>query len=283
MALTMAPEAIISKSVRIGEIELSYVDQEQGEAVVFVHGFPVSGRIWDEHREAIAPRVRVIAPTLRYFGSLPWIDDGHNFSTQTHADDLAAFIGTLELDPVAVMGWSYGGAVALTMAVQHPQLVKRLFLFEPSLVTIVADPADLERAVADRQDMTDAARTAVSTGDLDRAVQLFIDALNPEDGTFQRAPNRVQSLLREGARMLPLLFAPPPPPNVTSEDLSQLHMPVTIAVGIDSRVFFKVLAETASRCIPDAELITVPNARHMLPVQDPATFSRLVLEFIERN
>ncbi len=279
----MAPEAIISKSVRIGEIELSYVDQEQGEAVVFVHGFPVSGRIWDEHREAIAPRVRVIAPTLRYFGSLPWIDDGHNFSTQTHADDLAAFIGTLELDPVAVMGWSYGGAVALTMAVQHPQLVKRLFLFEPSLVTIVADPADLERAVADRQDMIYAARTAVSTGDLDRAVQLFIDALNPEDGTFQRAPNRVQSLLREGARMLPLYFAPPPPPNVTSEDLSHLHMPVTIAVGSDSRVFFKVLAETASRCIPDAELITVPNARHMLPVQDPATFSRLVLEFIERN
>ncbi len=279
----MAPEAIKSKCVRIGEIELSYVDQEQGEPAVFVHGFPVSGRIWDEHREAIAPQIRVIAPTLRYFGSLPWIDDGRNFSMQTHADDLAAFIGTLELDPVAVVGWSYGGAVALTMAVQHPQLVKRLFLFEPSLATIVADPADLERVVADRQDMTDAARTAANTGDLSRAVQLFIDALNPEDGTFERSPNRVQSLLREGARMLPLFFAAPPPPRVTSEDLGQLHMPVTIAVGSDSRVFYKTVAELASRCIPDAKLITVPNARHMLPVQDPATFSRLVLEFIERN
>ncbi len=279
----MNSEAIKENSVRIGAIELSYVDHGQGEAVIFVHGFPVSGRFWDDHSKVIVPKNRVIAPTLRYFGSAPWVDDGRNFSIQTHADDLAAFIGTLKLDPVAIIGWSYGGAVALTMAVQHPQLVKRLFLFEPSLVTIVADPADLERAVADRQDMTDAARMAASAGNLNRAMQLLIDALNPEDGTFRRSPNRVQSLLREGIRMLPLFFAAPPPPRVSSEDLGQLHMPVTIAVGSDSRVYFKVLAETASRHIPDAELITVPKARHMLPAQDPATFSRLVLQFLDKS
>ncbi len=279
----MNSEAVKENSVRIGEIELSYGDQGQGEAVVFVHGFPVSGRFWDDHREVISPKYRVIAPTLRYFGPLPWVDDGRNFSMQTHADDLAAFIATLELAPVAVVGWSYGGAVALTMAVRYPQIVKRLFLFEPALITIVADPADLERAGADRQDITGAARTAASTGDLDRAVQLFIDALNPEDGTFERSPNRVQSLLREGARMLPLYFAPPPPPRVTCEDLGQLRMPVTIAVGSYSRVFFKIIAETASRCIPDAELIAVPKARHMLPAQDPAAFSRLVRQFLDKS
>ncbi len=279
----MAPEAITSKSIDIGEIELSYVDQGQGQAAVFVHGFPVSGRIWDEHREAFAPRIRIIAPTLRYFGSLPWVDDGRNFSIQTHAEDLAVFIGALDLDPVAVVGWSYGGAVALTMAVQHPRLVKRLFLFEPALITIVADPADRQRAVADRQDMIEAAKTAAEAGDLDRAMQLFIDALNPEDGVFERSPDRVQSLLREGARMLPLFFAGPPPPRITSDDLGKLGLPVTIAVGGDSRAFYKIIAETASRSIPDAELVTVPNARHMLPMQDPATFSRLVLESIERN
>ncbi len=279
----MAPEAIISKSVDVGEIELSYVDQGQGEAAVFVHGFPVSGRIWDEHRESLAPRIRIIAPTLRYFGSLPWVDDGRNFSIQTHAADLAAFIGALELDPVAIVGWSYGGAVALTMAVQHPQLVKRLFLFEPTMITIVADPADRQRAVADRQDMIEAAKSAAETGDLDRAMQLLIDALNPEDGVFERSPDRVRSLLQEGARMLPLFFAGPPPPRVTSEDLGKLGLPVTVGVGGDSRAFYKIIAEAASRCIPDAELVTVPNAQHMMPVQDPATFSRLVLESIDRS
>jgi pimeloyl-ACP methyl ester carboxylesterase len=44
-----------------------------------------------------------------------------------------AFIGALQLDPVAIVGHSYGGSVSLAMAVKHPELVDRLFLYEASL------------------------------------------------------------------------------------------------------------------------------------------------------
>ena len=122
MALIMAPEAIKSKRVRIAEVELCYLDQGPGEAAVLVHGFPVSGRIWDDHRQAMTPQIRVIAPTLRYFGSLPWIDHGRNFSIKTHADDLAGFIATPELDPVAVVG-------ARSMGLAAPRASRHRVLF----------------------------------------------------------------------------------------------------------------------------------------------------------
>ena len=118
--------------IQTGDIELSYEDDGDGQPVVFVHGSISDSRNWSPHRGLITAQFRMIALTQRYFGLSPWSDDGRNFSIQTHADDLAGFISALRLDPVAIVGHSYGGAVSLVMAVRHPELVDRLFLYESS-------------------------------------------------------------------------------------------------------------------------------------------------------
>jgi pimeloyl-ACP methyl ester carboxylesterase len=240
-------------------------------------------RCWDAHRPSIGLRYRVIALTQRYFGSSPWPDDGRNFSMQVHANDLAAFIGALRLDPVAIVGWSYGAAVGLAMAVQHPSLVERLFLYEPGLATFVTDPADAARAVNDRLQSMNAAKAAVNGGDIDRAVQLLMDGVNDRDGAFRQLPDQIRGVMLENGRILPLLFASPPGPSITCADLGRLGIPVSIVVGEDSRVFYRIVAEAAHRCITGSKLIKVPNARHLWPSQDPAAFSQLVLDFLDRD
>jgi pimeloyl-ACP methyl ester carboxylesterase len=268
---------------RIDGTELSYIDQGEGRAVVFVHGGMSDYRCWDAHRPSIALRHRVIALTQRYFGSSPWPDDGRNFSMQVHANDLAAFIGALRLDPVAIVGWSYGAAVGLAMAVQHLSLVERLFLYEPGLATFVADPADAARAASDRLQSMNPAKAAVNRGDIDRAVQLLMDGANDHDGAFRQLPDQIRGVMLENGRILPLLFASPPAPSITCADLGRLSIPVSIVVGEDSRVFYSIVAEAAHRCIPGSELIKVPNARHLWPSQDPAAFSQLVLDFLDKG
>lgn len=267
----------------INGVELSYVDLGEGPRVLFVHGANADCRIWEDHGEIIAARHRVIALTQRYFGLSPWPDDGRNFSIQTHATDLAAFISAARLAPVAIVGWSYGGAVCLTMSVQRPELVKRLFVYEPGFATFVSDPVAVQRAIEDRLEMIRAAKLAANDGNVASAVQLFMDAVNDDHGTFRRLPDRVQALMVENARMLPLLFAPPPSPQITCEDLSRLAMPLTVALGEDSRTFYRIAAEWAARCIPSARLVTIPEARHLWPVQDPRTFSQLVLDFLKED
>jgi pimeloyl-ACP methyl ester carboxylesterase len=268
--------SMVTKKALIDGTELSYVDQGDGQAVVLVHGGISDYRIWEAHRLSIAQRYRVIAPTQRYFGSSPWPDNRPNYSIQTHANDLAAFISSLRLAPVPIVGWSYGGAVTLAMAAQQPKLVERLFLYEPSLDTFVTDPA----AGDDRRQMMSAARAATNRGDIDRAVQLLMDGVNDRDGDFRRLPNRVQAIMLESGRILPLLFTAPPAPSITCDDLERLGIPVSIAVGEDTRAYYRITAEATHRCIPGSGLIKVPNARHLWPIQDPSAFSQLVLDFL---
>ena len=118
------------------------MEQGEGETVVLVHGSNSDHRIWDEHRPILARHCRVITLSQRYFGKDPWLDTGEKFSMSTHADDLAAFVTGLGIGPVTIVGWSYGGGVALAMAKLNPALVKRMFLFEPSLATFVTAPED---------------------------------------------------------------------------------------------------------------------------------------------
>ena len=259
---------------------LIYLDEGDGPPVLFVHGSNSDCRIWTDHCRIIAPRYRVIAPTHRYFGRTAWADDGRHFSIATHAADLGAFIDELGLGPIDVVGWSYGAAVCLTLAATRPELIKRLLLYEPVLTTYISDASAARSATDDRTEMTRAAKLAASEGNLDAAVQLFMDGVNDFDGTFAALPPWVQRMMLANGRMLPLLFAAAPPQRPTCEDLGRITVPVTIALGSESRVFYTICAEWAARCLPAAKLVSIPKGRHLWPIQEPREFSELVLDFL---
>ena len=266
--------------IETNEIELSFEDEGDGQPVVFVHGSLSDSRNWDQHRGMITAQFRMIAPTQRYFGVSPWPDDGRNFSIQTHADDLAAFISALRLDPVVIVGHSYGGAVSLAMAVRRPELVDRLFLYESSQSTFVDESDAFSRATNERLGVILAGKAAADRGDSDAAVEILMDGVNGHAGDFQRLPQSVRSMMQQNGRTLPLLFAAAPPPPISCEDLAKLDFPVSFVVGQDTRAFYKMVSKAASRCLPGSRFIEVPNARHLWPAQNPAAFSRLVLDFL---
>jgi pimeloyl-ACP methyl ester carboxylesterase len=244
--------------------------------LLFVHGSNTDGRIWDEHRDIVGSRYGVIARTQRYFGAPPWPDDGRNFSIETHAADLADFINSSGLAPVTVVGWSYGAAVCLAMTLQHPDLVNRLFVYEPALATFVSDPAAAKNAMDDRIAMSKAAKEEANRGNFASAVQLFMNGVNDDGGAFESLTPRIQQIMFENARMLSLLFAATPP-KITCVDMQRISIPVTVAVGEESRPFYKICAQWAAQCMPNARLVTIPNARHLWPVQNPREFTDAVL------
>jgi pimeloyl-ACP methyl ester carboxylesterase len=270
----------MAHKAHINGIELSYAQQGEGQPVLFVHGSNVDERIWNDHSRLVGSRWRVIAPTQRYFGVSPWPDNGRGFSMRAHAADLAALIRALEIDPVTIVGWSYGAAVCLVMAAEHLRLVKRLFLYEPALATFVEDASVRQRANEDRLSMIEGAKAAASRGDNRAAVELFMDGVNDQAGSFRQLPEPVRAMMLENARMLPLLFAAPPPPEITCDDLHRLDVPVTVAVGAATRKFYRVAAECAARCLPQARLLTIDKARHLWPIQDTTAFSQVVLDFL---
>ena len=111
-------------------------------------------------------KYRFIALTQRYFGTGPWKDDGREFSVATFADDLAKFVTSLNAGPVHLVGWSFGGHVAATMAVKNPSLVRSLVLYEASMMSVLpADSAEGKAAREDRARIFAPAAAASKAGD----------------------------------------------------------------------------------------------------------------------
>jgi pimeloyl-ACP methyl ester carboxylesterase len=55
---------------------------------------------------------------------------------------------------------------------------------------------------------------------------------------------------------------------------------VVVARGDTTRVFYRIAAEWTVKCVPASTLVVVPNARHLLPVEDPERFASLILDLL---
>lgn len=89
-------------------VELNYTDQGTGSPVVLIHGWPLSGRSWENQVPAlVAAGHRVITYDRRGFGesSQPWT--GYDYDT--FAADLDKILTTLGLEAVTLVGFSMGG------------------------------------------------------------------------------------------------------------------------------------------------------------------------------
>ncbi len=146
---------------------------------------------------------------------------------------------------------------------------------------MVSDPADAEVMGGDRKDMFAPAATAAKTGDYEGAVKFLIDGVNALPGTFGSLAPEVRSIVVDNARVLPLVFAAPPPPPVSCVQLELIKVPVAVARGELTRPFFRIIAEAVSHCMPGSRLIIIPHARHLWPVQDPSAFTEVLLGFLK--
>jgi pimeloyl-ACP methyl ester carboxylesterase len=269
------------KQATVEGVTLTYLEQGQGETVVFIHGAISDHRVWEEQREAVAQSYHYIVPDLRYHGKGAWADTGGKYSIATHASDLATFIQQLGAGPVHVVGWSQGGSIALTLAVQHPELIRSLFVYEPDFDSIVSDPADLEMLGEEGAGLGPTV-AASQAGDQSKGVRVFLDWIEAKNGVFQSLPSWRRTLILENSRTLPLYFARPPM-AITCEQLGQIEVPVTVAKGQQTRPFFDILADTAHSCIPGSQLVTIPNARHLAPGDNPSAFNEAVMSHLTGN
>ena len=101
-----------------------------------------------------------------------------------------------------------------------------------------------------------------------------------KQGQHPPANGGVRQIMRENSRTLPLLFTAPPP-ALKCDDLKRLRdTPVVVARGNATRTFYTIAVESAAACIPASTLVVVPNARHLLPVEDDTRFTTLITDLL---
>jgi pimeloyl-ACP methyl ester carboxylesterase len=112
----------------VNGVELYYEIHGDGPPLVLLHG--AMGTI-ESCFEGLLPRLaarrKVVAVELQGHGRTPDVD--RPLTHEAMADDVAGLIRLLDLGPADVAGYSMGGAVALQVAVRHPELVRRIAFF----------------------------------------------------------------------------------------------------------------------------------------------------------
>lgn len=116
-----------TKTITIDGQQMSYVDEGQGETILFVHGTPSWSFEWRGLIKALAPNYRCIAPDHIGFGLSAKPKD-YNYTSQQHAANLDAFITALGLTDIILVVHDFGGPIGLNYAVNNPDNIKRLII-----------------------------------------------------------------------------------------------------------------------------------------------------------
>jgi pimeloyl-ACP methyl ester carboxylesterase len=223
--------------------------------VVLLHSALGDSRLWRRQVEALRHEHEVVTPDLPGWGTEPLPEQPFSFVERV-AENL----------PAALVGNSFGGAVALRTALAHPDLVPRLALVASGL------PAwDWTEEMRDYFKREEAAFRA---DDLDAATEVNLE--------FWVAPEHRDEVRPQQRRALELQTAHDEPETLWPElaPLATLEMPVLVVVGDEDKADFRAIALHLAEEIPGAELVTVPGAGHLVGLDRPDVLNELLLEFL---
>jgi non-heme chloroperoxidase len=135
-----------------GDIHLYYEDHGSGNAVVLIHGYPLSGASWEKQTAALLARGhRVITYDRRGFGKSSQPTTGYNYDT--FAEDLHKLISHLKLDKATLVGFSMGGGeVARYIGKYGTKHVSKAVIISgvpPYLLKTPENPEGVEKSVFD--------------------------------------------------------------------------------------------------------------------------------------
>lgn len=121
----------IERDLTASGVRLRVVEGGSGAPVVLLHGLFVDHSSWDDVIEQLGDDFRLVAPDLPGFGdSEKPAPSRFPYGVDAFAETIADLYAGLELGRAALVGHALGGAVALTLAARHPELVNRLVLVD---------------------------------------------------------------------------------------------------------------------------------------------------------
>ena len=259
---------------QLSAVRQHYYEYGEGpQALVFVHGFQASGRIWQLVCERLpGDEYHMIAVDNRGAGQTDAPDGEEAYGVKPFADDLVELVGQLGLREIVLVGHSMGGATAMQFAVDHPELVRALVLVDPAGPDGI--DADVRAGVTDVEATVDARtsrRAPVSPDTWGPDVPRdFAEALAAD---MNAAPER---RLRGSYRsMLTLRIG---------ERVARLSMPVLMMAGDqDQTVPLRNLLDTYLKLPAGSGLHVWHGVGHSPNVETPDRFVRVLRRFVERT
>lgn len=255
----------------INGFDMFYRDQGNGIPLVLIHGFPLTGDIWDPQVKALSTKSRVIVPDLRGFGK-SGVTDG-TYTMELYAQDLKKLLETIGINKAVLAGLSMGGYIAFAFRRLYPTAVRGLLLLDTRA------GADSEEGKKGRLALAQRARN----GEMDTIADEWAGRLFAPS-TIKTRPDMVHTVREAIFHTSPEAIANASlgmmeRPDSTSL-LKDITCPVLIMVGDEDRLTPVEEARLMASQIKNARLEIIKGAGHLTCLEAPESVNEGMLKFL---
>ncbi len=248
-----------------------------GPPLMLLHSRGASAEQWRHMGPLLAQQWTVLAADLYGHGKTsPW----PGAAPVTH-DDEAALVASLlqrQPQPSHLVGHSYGGGVALRLAVRHPALVRSLILYEPMAMPLLAEAG--ETALFELHARTgDHLVEAAAAGDPTPGWAQFID-YSQGDGTWAAMGPAQRARVLASTDAVVRGLAASRQPSTTLAEVRALGLPVLLLCGEQTRAPLAALTRLLAREIPGAAWREIAGAAQMGPLTHPQPVADQITAFL---
>ena len=233
------------KYALINRINIYYEEYGTGEPLLLLHGNSESIQAFKMQIPEFAKHYHVIAVDTRGHGKSG--DDEKMYSYNLFAEDVNALLKYLKIQKTNIVGWSDGGNTGLTLAIKYPDKVKKLAVM---------------------------------------GANIFIDSSVVDDWVFKELNQQLKELQNDTSqwsknriRLINLLLTEP---KLSFSDLKTINCPVLVIAG-EKDVIKEAHTRNIAKNIAKATLVIAPNETHDYPIENPESFNKLVLDFLQKN
>ena len=241
--------------------------EEQGKALVLIHGLGSRGEDWSPMIPALAAAgFHVYAPDLLGFGRSEQPDVDYSIALQEKI--VVEFMDAAGIEDADVGGWSMGGWVALKLTLEQPEMVDRLVVFDSAGIYF---PTTFEASLFIPTDAP--------------AVSKLLAMLTPNPKPMPAFVSRavVRRLQSNGWVIQRSVASMESGKDLLDFQLGEIHKPTLIVWGQKDTLIPLSAGETLHRAIPGSSLLVVAGCGHLAPGECSGPILRKTIEFLKAD
>jgi len=246
------PPAEKSGHAPVNGVSIWYATFGIGPPVILLHGGLANSNYWGNQVPVLARTHRVIVMDSRGHGRST--RDSQPYGYTLMASDVIGLMDYLGIPQAAIVGWSDGAIIGLSLAMSHPGRVSRLFAFAAN-----SDPSGVK----------DVSKSPVFTEFIARGEKEY-EALSATPREYKKFVDEISTMWATQ-------------PHWTAADLAAIKVHTWIVDADHDEAIERPNTEFMARSIPDAGLLLQPEVSHFSMLQAPRQFTEDILLFLERK
>ena len=234
--------------VEVNDIEMYYETHGEGTPLLMLHGFTISGQVWNNYIADYQQHFQLVIPDYRGHGRTN--NPSEHFTRRQAAEDMFALLDYLRIDKLKGLGCSTGGDILLHMATKQPKRIEAMALdgaapYYPKQMR--------ERISHGIEDRIDRIRHWHYLGDVQ--IDVLVKSIREMVDTYDDV-------------------------SFTKPLLSTIQAKTLIMLGDRDEYFPVEMATILYESIPDSYLWIVPNAGHALTMRQEELVKNVILDFL---